>query len=77
MAKKKTVFVCQHCGYESPKWMGKCPGCAEWNSMVEEKIIHDQKIEHSRQELALNLSRSRSLRLCLAMNLVFRLRWKK
>lgn len=36
MAKLKTVFVCQECGYESPKWMGKCPGCSSWNSMVEE-----------------------------------------
>lgn len=36
MAKRKTKFVCQHCGYESPKWMGKCPGCHEWNKMVEE-----------------------------------------
>ena len=40
MAKKtnKTVFVCQECGYESPKWMGKCI-CGAWNSMVEEKVI--------------------------------------
>lgn len=36
MAKIKTVFVCQECGYASPKWMGKCPGCGSWNSMVEE-----------------------------------------
>lgn len=36
MAKKKTKFVCQECGYESPKWMGRCPGCSTWNSMVEE-----------------------------------------
>lgn len=36
MAKIKTKFVCQECGYESPKWMGKCPGCHSWNSMVEE-----------------------------------------
>ncbi|WP_100374417.1 DNA repair protein RadA [Bacillus sp. FJAT-45037] len=36
MAKKKTKFVCQECGYESAKWMGKCPGCQGWNSMVEE-----------------------------------------
>ena len=28
--------MCQECGYESPKWMGKCPGCGEWNKMVEE-----------------------------------------
>ncbi len=39
MAKKnKTVFVCQECGYESPKWMGQCI-CGAWNTMIEEKII--------------------------------------
>ncbi|MBA2876789.1 DNA repair protein RadA [Thermaerobacillus caldiproteolyticus] len=36
MGKKKTKFVCQECGYESVKWMGRCPGCYTWNSMVEE-----------------------------------------
>jgi DNA repair protein RadA/Sms len=36
MAKRKTKFMCQECGYESPKWMGKCPGCGQWNTMVEE-----------------------------------------
>lgn len=36
LAKLKTVFACQECGYESPKWMGKCPGCGQWNTMVEE-----------------------------------------
>ncbi|WP_110925977.1 DNA repair protein RadA [Bacillus massiliglaciei] len=38
-AKKKTKFMCQSCGYESAKWMGKCPGCGEWNKMVEETEI--------------------------------------
>lgn len=33
--KFKTVFVCQKCGFESPKWAGKCPDCGEWNSLVE------------------------------------------
>lgn len=36
MSKQKTKFCCQECGYESPKWMGKCPGCGAWNTMVEE-----------------------------------------
>lgn len=38
MAKSKagTVFYCQNCGYESSKWLGQCPGCKAWNSMVEE-----------------------------------------
>ncbi len=34
--KSKTVFVCSECGYETPKWAGKCPGCGEWNTMVED-----------------------------------------
>ena len=40
MAKNKTVFVCNNCGYESPKWMGKCPACGEWNSFFEEKVVN-------------------------------------
>ncbi|MGP7819246.1 DNA repair protein RadA [Niallia sp. 01092] len=36
MAKRKTKFLCQECGYESAKWMGRCPGCGNWNTMVEE-----------------------------------------
>lgn len=36
MSKKKTKFMCKSCGYESPKWMGRCPGCGEWNTMNEE-----------------------------------------
>ena len=37
MAKVKTIYVCQQCGYESPKWLGKCPDCSEWNSLIEEE----------------------------------------
>lgn len=33
-----TVFFCKECGYESAKWLGKCPGCNSWNSFVEEKV---------------------------------------
>ncbi len=38
MAKEKTIFVCQNCGVNSPKWLGKCPSCGEWNSFVEEVV---------------------------------------
>ncbi|MDF2866335.1 MAG: radA [Clostridia bacterium] len=38
-----TVFFCKECGYESSKWLGKCPSCNNWNSFVEEKIIKDKK----------------------------------
>ena len=37
-SKKKTVFFCKQCGYESSKWLGQCPGCHEWDSFVEEPV---------------------------------------
>lgn len=43
MAKKKVIFECTACGYQSPKWMGKCPNCGAWNSMeesLEQKTAH-------------------------------------
>lgn len=54
MAKKKTMFVCQQCGYDAPKWLGRCPGCGQWNTMVEEVI---QQEKDSRQQ-GLNLGLS-------------------
>jgi DNA repair protein RadA/Sms len=42
MAKAKTHFVCQSCGYQAPKWLGKCPGCLEWNTFAEERIIEEK-----------------------------------
>ena len=38
MAKTKTVYLCQSCGADSPKWLGKCPSCGEWNTLVEQRI---------------------------------------
>ena len=38
MAKEKTVYVCSNCGQDSPKWVGKCPSCGEWNTYVEEIV---------------------------------------
>ncbi len=43
--KFKTVFVCQKCGYESPKWAGKCPECGEWNTLAEEVKQQESKKE--------------------------------
>ncbi|MGB0914913.1 MAG: DNA repair protein RadA [Crocinitomicaceae bacterium] len=38
MAKVKSAYFCQNCGYETPKWLGKCPSCNEWNTFVEELV---------------------------------------
>ena len=35
---KQTAYFCSQCGYESPKWLGQCPACREWNTMVEEPV---------------------------------------
>ncbi len=45
MARQKTVFVCQNCGYKAPKWLGRCPSCGVWNSFVEEltEIAHQDR----------------------------------
>lgn len=41
--KTKNVFFCQACGHESAKWLGKCPGCGEWNTFVEESVTVSKK----------------------------------
>src|SRR5689334_24439608 len=38
-----TIFICQNCGFESRKWLGKCPECGEWNSLVEERLVTTKK----------------------------------
>ncbi len=43
MAKTKTAFFCQNCGTQSPKWLGKCPGCNEWNTFVEEVVTSSKE----------------------------------
>lgn len=54
MAKKtkiKTVYICQNCGSKSPKWVGKCSACSEWNTYVEEVELKNEKQEAKKQHL--------------------------
>ncbi len=48
--REKTRFVCQHCGFESPKWIGRCSECGAWNSMVEEKVTRVKAGMHERAD---------------------------
>lgn len=50
MAKAKIIYSCQSCGYQSPKWLGRCPDCNQWNSLVEER---QERVSHPRGELSL------------------------
>ena len=66
MAKTKTVYVCSNCGADSPKWIGKCPNCGEWNTYVEEVIAKDPPAK-SRSSAGLPVSlgeKARPMRLC-------------
>jgi len=49
MAKTKIVFVCRSCGNESPKWLGKCPSCGEWNTYIEETVFKTSAVVTSFQ----------------------------
>ncbi len=51
MAKAHTVFFCQNCGAQSPKWIGRCPSCSEWNTYVEELIKKETSRESSMGEI--------------------------
>lgn len=48
--KSKTVYFCSNCGHESPKWLGKCPGCGEWNSFVEEKVVTGKSAKSAKRK---------------------------
>ncbi len=48
MTKKRSVFVCQECGYRSPKWAGRCPQCGAWSSLVEETVKEERAPKNAR-----------------------------
>ncbi|GEP19134.1 DNA repair protein RadA [Pediococcus argentinicus] len=65
MAKVKTKFVCQECGYVSPRFLGRCPNCGKWNTLVEEREVEPKNErksrvsfegEHSKPQLIKNVS---------------------
>ena len=43
MAKVKKAYFCSACGYEAPKWLGKCPACGEWNTFTEEVVSRGEE----------------------------------
>lgn len=59
MAKKKSSFVCQNCGYKSAKYLGRCPNCGEWSSFVEEVEVQEVK----NQRVSMSGERSKPMKL--------------
>ncbi|MGB5024872.1 MAG: DNA repair protein RadA, partial [Saprospiraceae bacterium] len=61
MSKLKTIYICSNCGANSPKWMGRCTSCNEWNSYVEEVIARDEpSIKNAWKDLAAGSSKPQS-----------------
>ena len=54
--KTKSVWFCSSCGNESPKWMGRCPACGEWNTMVEEKVVTGAQASRRHEENSIGTS---------------------
>jgi DNA repair protein RadA/Sms len=73
VAKTKTTFYCQNCGVSSPKWVGKCPSCNEWNTFVEEVVQSENKTKtwqtketrSSKPQLITDISNSTEQRMVL------------
>ena len=57
--KTKTTYICSECGYKSPKWLGKCPGCNSWNT-IQETVITEKKTSATR---AMSISNGGSVRM--------------
>lgn len=62
MAKEKTVYVCSNCGQDSPKWVGKCPSCGEWNTYVEE--IVRKEVANKRPSSGIDTPKAKPISLC-------------
>ena len=58
MAKDKTAYVCSNCGYDSPKWLGKCPSCGQWNTFQEVVIHKESPAKGASASKAMDTSRS-------------------
>ena len=61
MAKKRTLFECQNCGFQSPRWIGKCPSCNSWDSLIE---LNQEEIEYLKKsaQKSNTLSKARSIK---------------
>lgn len=72
-AKVKTKYVCQNCGYSTPRWIGRCPDCDEWNTLIEEIIDKDKRTSSRSTSL---LKQSANLKLISDINQTDSIRFK-
>ncbi len=58
MAKKKTLFECQNCGFQTPRWIGKCPSCNSWDSLIE---LNSEQIEYLKSSSSNLVAKSKAI----------------
>jgi DNA repair protein RadA/Sms len=63
VAKSRTVFYCQSCGYESAKWLGKCPSCSAWNTFAEEVVTKEEVTKNDWRQSSVKQKQSRPVTL--------------
>ena len=69
MSKTKSAFFCQDCGHESPKWLGKCPGCHSWNTLIEEiKVKKSSSTPFSRKASEANPKQLNEIKMSSTIN---------
>ncbi len=54
MSKAKTAYTCQNCNYQTPKWVGRCPSCGQWNTLLEELIVKEKSPDFSAASISGN-----------------------
>ena len=62
MAKTKTQFICSECGYQTAKWMGKCPGCGTWNTLTETIVSDSTKASSVSKSASFTTSSPKSIK---------------
>ena len=55
LAKVKSIFICENCGYESPKWLGKCPDCNNWNTFEESLVEKKSSVAAVAKKVSLTM----------------------
>ena len=58
LAKVKSIFICENCGYESPKWLGKCPDCNNWNTFEESLVEKKSSVAAVAKKVSLTVKHS-------------------
>lgn len=70
LAKVKSIFICENCGYESPKWLGKCPDCNNWNTFEESLVEKKSSVAAVAKKVSLTMKPVKNYRILLPVKVI-------